>query len=75
MEDKTITIEQIQATNAYDLLNKTQQTFCVKRDNRKLLTNALIIKKMTGVTPGTIFGYNIGILDELSKIVDEYKTN
>ncbi len=66
MTDQTITIEQIQATKSYKLLNPTQKAFSVKRENRKLLTNALIIKMTSGITPGTIFGYNVGILDDLA---------
>jgi hypothetical protein len=73
MTDKTITTEQIQATNAYQSLNPTQKTFCVKRDNRKTLTNALIIKMTTGIVPGNIFGYNEKILADLVKIVEEFK--
>ena len=73
MEDKTITTEQIQATNAYQSLNSTQKTFCVKRDNRKLLTNALLIKMTTGIVPGNIFGYNEKLLEDLVKIVEEFK--
>jgi len=65
MNDQTITVEQIQATKTYESLNKTQKTFCVKRDNRKLLTNALIIRTTSGIVPGTIFGYNVGILNDL----------
>jgi len=66
MTDETITVEQIEVTETFKSLSKTQQSFCTKRNNRKLLTNALIIKLTTGVTPGTIFNYNVGILNELA---------
>lgn len=63
--DNTITIEQIEATITFSLLSATQRKFAVKRENRKLLTNALIIVSNGQPSPGTITGYNIGILNDL----------
>ena len=65
--DNVITIEQIQSTNAYKKLNDIRKTFIVKRANRELVTNALIVYKGTGVIPGTIQGYNVELVEELSK--------
>lgn len=61
----TITINQIENTKAFQSLNSIQQSFAVKRKNRELLTNALIVHKSTGVIPGNVFGYNLAILEEM----------
>ena len=63
--DNTITIEQIQATETFKKLNDIQKGFVVKRANREILTNALIIHKNSGQIAGTIHGYNIGVLNDL----------
>jgi len=61
----TITINQIENTKAFQSLNPIQQSFAIKRKNRELLTNALIVHKSTGVIPGNVFGYNLAILEEM----------
>lgn len=63
--DTTISIQTIEATNAFKNLNKVQQSFCLKRSNRLILTNALIVHKNTGVIPSNVKGYNLGLLEDL----------
>ncbi len=61
----TISINQIENTKAYQSLNAIQQSFAVKRKNREVLTNALIVHKSTGVIPGNVSGYNLLIVEEM----------
>jgi len=63
--DTTLSIREIENTNAWKGLNSIQQSFAVKRKNRELLTNALIVHKSIGAIPGTIHGYNLKIVEEM----------
>jgi len=63
--DTTISINQIQDTNAWKNLNDIQKTFSVKRHNREILTNGLIVNRNTKTIPGNIVGYNLLILGDL----------
>lgn len=63
--DTTLSINEIEKTKAWKRLNTIQQSFAVKRKNRELITNALIVHKSTGIIPGNIHGYNLGIVQEL----------
>lgn len=62
---ETITIQSIENTKAFQELNKIQQGFVVKRKNREILTNALIVYKNTNLIPGNISGYNLAVVKEL----------
>lgn len=61
----TISTEKIQSTEAYKSLNNIQKEFVVKRANRLIITNALIVAKSNGVIPGNVVGYNLRIVEEL----------
>lgn len=61
----TISTEKIQSTETYKSLNHIQKEFAVKRANRLLITNALIVAKSNGVIPGNVFGYNLSIVKEI----------
>ena len=63
--DTTISIKTIEATKAFQSLSKVQQSFCLKRANRLILTNAMIIHKNTGIIPANICGYNLFVLQEM----------
>jgi len=63
--DTTISIKTIEATDAFKNLSKVQQSFCLKRSNRLILTNALIVYKNTGVIPSNVSGYNLFVLQEM----------
>lgn len=63
--DNAVTVTQIEETKTYKLLNPIQKTFALKRQNRELLTNGLIVFKNSSIVPGTIQGYNVGILNDL----------
>lgn len=63
--DTTISIKTIEATDAFKSLSKVQQSFCLKRANRLILTNALIVYKNTNVIPANISGYNLFVLQEM----------
>jgi hypothetical protein len=63
--DTTISIKTIEAIDAFKNLSKVQQSFCLKRSNRLLLTNALIVHKNTGVIPSNVSGYNSLLLGDL----------
>lgn len=60
-----VSIQEIEKTNVFKNLNNIQQMFVVKRKNREILTNALIVYKSTGVIPGTVHGYNLAIVHEM----------
>lgn len=62
---KTISINEIEQTNAWKNLNPIQRQFAVKRQNRLLIQNALIVHKNSGVIPGNVFGYNLSITKEI----------
>lgn len=62
-----ISIEEIQNTKTFKGLNDIRKQFIVKRANREVITNALIVYKGTGVIPGNIQGYNIELVEELCK--------
>lgn len=61
----TISINEIESTKAFQSLNKIQQSFAIKRKNREILTNALIVHKTTNVIPANVFGYNLLIVEEM----------
>ena len=61
----TISINEIESTKAFQSLNAIQKSFAVKRKNREILTNALIVHKTTGIIPATVFGYNLSIVEEM----------
>jgi hypothetical protein len=63
--DTTISIKTIEATDAFKNLSKVQQSFCLKRANRLILTNALIVNRNTGIIPSNISGYNLFVLQEI----------
>jgi hypothetical protein len=63
--DTTISIKTIEATDAFKNLSKVQQSFCLKRANRLILTNALIVHRNTGIIPSNISGYNLFVLQEI----------
>ena len=63
--DTTISIKTIEATDAFKNLSKVQQSFCLKRTNRLLLTNALIVHRNTGIIPANVQGYNSLLLGDL----------
>jgi hypothetical protein len=63
--DTTISIKTIEATDAFKNLSKVQQSFCLKRSNRLLLTNALIVYKNTGVIPSNVSSYNLFVVQEM----------
>jgi len=65
MENIVISIERIKDTNAWKKLNPIQQSFCLKRSNRSLLSNGLIVHKNTGVVPANVQGYNLSVLEDL----------
>lgn len=65
MTDLTISVEKIKATKTYCSLNKIQQEFIIKRENRKLITNALIVHRNTSIIPANVFGYNLMVLEDL----------
>ncbi len=63
--DTTISIKTIEATDAFKNLSKVQQSFCLKRANRLVLTNALIVYKNTGIIPSNVSGYNLFVIQEM----------
>lgn len=73
MTDQTITVEQIQGTKTFESLNSTQQSFSLKRANRMIITNGLVVHRNTDVIPANIQGYNVGILNDL--IISESAKN
>jgi hypothetical protein len=60
-----ISIKEIENTKVFKKLNNIQQMFVVKRKNREVITNALIVYKSTGIIPGTVAGYNLAIVQEM----------
>lgn len=71
----TISTEKIQSTEAYKALNHIQQEFAVKRANRLIISNALIVAKNNGVVPGNVVGYNLRIVEELLGESVKFKFN
>ena len=65
MTDQTITVEKIQSTKTFEGLNAIQKEFVLKRENRKLITNALVVCRNTGVVPGNVHGYNLLVVNEI----------
>lgn len=63
--DTTMSIKEIEATKCWKGLNQIQQSFAVKRKNREVLTNALIVFNSTGFVPANVVGYNLGIVQEM----------
>lgn len=63
--DATLSINEIENTKAWKGLNNIQQSFAVKRKNRELITNALIVYRSIGSIPGNIHGYNLAIVQEM----------
>lgn len=63
--DATLSINEIENTKAWKGLNNIQQSFAVKRKNRELITNALIVHRSIGAIPGNIHGYNLAIVQEI----------
>jgi hypothetical protein len=63
--DITISISQIQDTKSFEALNDIQKIFSVKRSNREILTNGLIVHRNTKVIPSNIVGYNLLLLHDL----------
>lgn len=61
----TISINEIESTKAFQSLNAIQKSFAVKRKNREILTNALIVHRNSGVVPGNVSGYNLLIVEEM----------
>jgi len=61
----TISINEIESTKAFQSLNAIQKSFAVKRKNREILTNALIVHKNSGIIPGNVVGYNLNIVEEM----------
>jgi len=63
--ETTISTQDIEKTYAWQNLNKIQKSFALKRKNREIITNAVIVHKSTGIIPSTAFGYNLAITKEL----------
>lgn len=60
-----ITIEQIQATQTYQNASFIGRQFLIKRANRELINNAIIVHRNTRIIPGNIHGANLEAVKEL----------
>jgi hypothetical protein len=62
---KLISSEEIQSTQAYQKASFIGRQFLIKRANRELINNAIIVRRNTGVIPGNIYGANLEVVKEL----------
>jgi hypothetical protein len=60
-----VTIELIQSTQAYQKASFIGRQFLIKRANRELINNAIIVHRNTRVIPGNISGANLEVVKEL----------
>jgi hypothetical protein len=60
-----ISSEAIQSTQAYQKASFIGRQFLIKRANRELINNAIIVHRNTGVIPGNIYGANLEVVKEL----------
>lgn len=60
-----ITVEQIESTETYKNANSVQQLLMVKKANREIINNAVIVHKNTGVINKGINGIYRDLLNEL----------
>lgn len=60
-----ITIEQIQETKTYQESSFIGKQFLIKRANRELINNAIIVHRNTKIIPGNVSGANLLVVKEL----------
>jgi hypothetical protein len=60
-----ISSEAIQSTQAYQKASFIGRQFLIKRPNRELINNAIIVHRNTRVIPGNISGANLEVVKEL----------
>jgi hypothetical protein len=60
-----ITTEELENTETYKSLSFIARQFLVKRANREIINNAIIVHRNTKVIPGNITGTNLLIVKEL----------
>lgn len=69
-----ISTEEIKATKAYEKLIPSIKGIILKRVNREVINNALIVYKNTGYFNSTIGNKNVEILKELIEKYEKAKT-
>lgn len=65
-----ITIEKIQETETYQNASFIGRQFLIKRANRELINNAIIVHRTTRAIPGNVYGANLNLVKELIIIDD-----
>jgi hypothetical protein len=60
-----MTIEKIQSTETYQKASFIGKQFLIKRANREIINNAIIVYRNTKIIPGNISGVNLLIAKEL----------
>lgn len=65
-----ISSEKIQQTETYQNASFIGRQFLIKRANRELINNAIIVHRNTRIIPGNIHGANLEAVKELIIIDD-----
>jgi hypothetical protein len=60
-----ITVQEIEATKVYKDASFLAKQFLIKRANREMINNAIVVHRNTGEIPGNIDGRNLLLVKEL----------